>query len=156
MFFCLFILVLVYTISHVWIAHYTAQTLVVWICVCACVWLYWYELLYISHIIYTRFLNVNCSLEYLLDSFVVVFFFFVQIILVNTHWYDPCVLRQVPPCRHGFDWHSSTSSEQVLPSNPFGQWHLKLPPGNDVHVPPFWHGDDEQRFCFSHSFPKIR
>lgn len=63
------------------------------------------------------------------------------------------MLRQVPPYRHGFDWHSSTSSEQVLPSNPFGQWHLKWPPGSDVHVPPLWHGDDEHRFCFSHSLP---
>lgn len=39
-------------------------------CACVCAWLHWFELLYISHIIYTRFLNVNCSLEYLLDSFV--------------------------------------------------------------------------------------
>lgn len=70
-----------------------------------------------------------------------------------TYWYDPSVLRQVPPCEQGIVWHSSTSSEQVLPRNPFGHWHLKSPPGNDMQVPLLSHGEEAHKFCFSQYVP---
>lgn len=66
------------------------------------------------------------------------------------------MFKQVPPWRQGFDWHSSTSSEHVGPSNPFGQLQLKFPMGNDVQVPPLRHGDEAHRFCFSQCFPVSR
>lgn len=62
-------------------------------------------------------------------------------------------MTQVPPYLHGFDWHSSTSSVHVGPLNPFGQTHLNVPVGSDVHVAPLRHGADAQRFWRSQCSP---
>lgn len=50
--------------------------------------------------------------------------------------------------------HSWTSSAHVGPLKPMGQAHLKRDPfAIAEHVPPFSHGDDEQRFAFSQFLP---
>lgn len=73
------------------------------------------------------------------------FFLFLQ----NTYWYDPSVLRQVPPCLQGFNLHSSTSSSHLGPLNPIGHLQRKPPFDDVVHRPPFWHGEEAHTFCLS-------
>ena len=67
----------------------------------------------------------------------------------------------VPPCTHGYDAHSFTSTSQCEPAQPFAHVHEyctthaafeHLP---SVHDAPFMHGDDEHSAIGKHALPPL-